>query len=55
MRTRIAASDFETFVSEVTRDIWNKVVTLPQFYSLKPEDYPALRDLISSILHSYRK
>ena len=54
-RTGIYSSDFEAFASEVAADVWNKLVEVPQFYFLKPQDYPTLLELITGVLRPYRR
>jgi hypothetical protein len=53
--TRIYASDFEGFASEVAADIWNRLIVLPSFRSLKPADYAGLFQSVLIALLRYRR
>jgi hypothetical protein len=53
--TGIYSSDFEEFTGEISADIWNRLVELPVYKTLKPEDYADLYEIVRSVLIRYRQ
>jgi hypothetical protein len=53
--TGIYSSDFEGFVSEVSADLWNKLMDEPAFQTLKPGDYANLYEVVARVMSRYRQ
>ena len=51
---QIISADFDRFASEVTAQIWNRIVHHPRFHSLRPADFADLFEAVSRTLGEYR-
>ncbi len=54
LKTQIVSSDFDQFASDLAMSVWNRMTQFPQFKDLKPNDYPALFEVVEQTLQRYR-